>query len=167
MSLVGVIRVIHVLLAVFWAGGMFFFVLFLEPSIRSLGPDGGKVMQALQQRSFLGVMLIVGAITLLTGFFVFWRLSAGFSGAMMRSAYAHSLLLGAAAGVVTLAIGFFVTRPSLARMGALAAGGQGGPPSPEAARELDRLRARLRLAARTAAALLLLSVIAMAAARYL
>jgi putative copper export protein len=167
MDWVGFVRVIHVVLGVFWAGAMFFFVLFLEPSLRALGPEGGKVMQALQQRRFLGTMLTVGALTLLTGLVVFWRFTAGFSGGMMRSAYAHSLLLGAAAGAVTLGIGLFVTRPTVGRIGAIAASGQGSPPSPGEMAELERLRARLRVAARSAAALLLLSVIAMAGARYL
>ncbi len=43
-------RLIHIGLGVFWAGAIFFIVLFLEPSVRAAGPDGARVMQGLQQR---------------------------------------------------------------------------------------------------------------------
>ena len=42
----------------------------------------------------------------------------------------------------------------------------GGPPSPEAAAEIQRLQATLKIAGRTALTLLTLSVLTMAVARY-
>ena len=41
-------RIVHIGLGVFWAGTIFFFVFLLEPSVRSVGPQGGLVMKALQ-----------------------------------------------------------------------------------------------------------------------
>ncbi len=52
-------RFVHVTLGVFWAGTIFFLVLFLTPSVRAVGPEGARVMQALQQRHFMNVMPFV------------------------------------------------------------------------------------------------------------
>jgi hypothetical protein len=169
MSWVGILRAIHILLGVFWAGSMFFFVLFVEPSVRSLGPDGAKVIQALTRRRFLPILIGVGALTLVTGLIVFWRLTNGFAGDWLLNPYAHSILGGATTGVVTLGIGLFVSRPTLQKLldkGAAAAAA-GSPPSQADLAEIGRLQGRLRTAARVAAALLLLSVLLMAMARYL
>ena len=45
-----VMRTVHILLGVFWAGTFFFVVLFLEPSVRAAGLDGAKVMKGIQER---------------------------------------------------------------------------------------------------------------------
>jgi len=39
-----ILRVIHILLGIFWVGTALFFVLFFEPTIRAAGPAGGAVM---------------------------------------------------------------------------------------------------------------------------
>ena len=57
-------RILHVGLGVFWAGAMFFIVFLLEPSVRSVGPEGGRVMQALQKRGFLTIMPAVAVLTI-------------------------------------------------------------------------------------------------------
>ena len=41
------LRFVHIFSAIFWVGTTLFLVLFLEPTVRSLGPDGGKFMQRL------------------------------------------------------------------------------------------------------------------------
>lgn len=168
MSWVGTVRALHILLGVFWAGSMFFFVTFLEPSIRSLGPDGGKVMQALVRRRFLPILISVGTLTLVSGLVVLWRLTNGFAGGWMTSAYAHSILGGATTGLVTLGIGVFVSRPTLQRLLAkgAAVAASGKPPSEADQAEIAQLQGRLRTAARAGAALLLVSVLLMAIARY-
>jgi hypothetical protein len=54
-----VLRVVHVVGGVFWAGAILFVVHFLEPAVRDAGPDGARVMQALQKRRYLDVMPVV------------------------------------------------------------------------------------------------------------
>ena len=169
MSLLGIVRVLHIVSAVFWAGTMFFFVTFLEPTVRSLGPEGGQFMQALVARRFFNILISIAFFTLLSGFYVFWQLTDGFSPEWRQSAYTHTLLAGAAFGILTILVGLFVSRPTMERMTgkAQAMAASGKPPSPADLAELDALRTRLRLAGRTAATLLLLAVIAMASARYI
>ena len=48
-----VLRVVHVVGGVFWAGAVLFVVHFLEPAVRDAGPDGAKVGPALQKRRYL------------------------------------------------------------------------------------------------------------------
>jgi hypothetical protein len=56
------LRLVHIALGVFWAGTIFFFVMFLEPSVRAAGPDGARVMQGLQKRQFLNVMPVIAGL---------------------------------------------------------------------------------------------------------
>jgi hypothetical protein len=51
--LVITLRLLHIVLGAFWVGTLIFFALFLIPSVRDAGPDGAKVMAALQRRRFL------------------------------------------------------------------------------------------------------------------
>jgi hypothetical protein len=78
------------------------------------------------------------------------------------------LTAGAVAALAAFSIGLFVTRPRVGRV--LSLGRQvaesGGPPSPEVAAEMQRLQATLKVAGRTALALLTVAVLAMATARY-
>ena len=62
------LRLLHVGLGVFWAGTIFFIVLYLEPSVRAAGPAGGAVMQGLQERRLMTVLPVVALLTLVTGF---------------------------------------------------------------------------------------------------
>ena len=77
MTLV-LIRLLHVLLGVFWGGAVLFLMFFLDPATRAAGPAGGQVMQELQKRGFINVLLLVGLTTVLTGFYVLWAVSGGF-----------------------------------------------------------------------------------------
>jgi hypothetical protein len=56
-----VLRVVHVVGGVFWGGAILFVVHFLEPAVRDAGPDGAKVMQALQKRRYLDVVPAVAS----------------------------------------------------------------------------------------------------------
>ena len=161
MTVSAAIRTLHIVLAVSWAGSAFFQVLVLEPAMRRLGPDAGKMMGAMTA-SKLALLLTTSSIgTLLTGIYVFWWLSSGFESAWLRTPYAHSLMLGAATGILTFLMGLFVSRPTAEKLGRLAAAG-----GPEAAARIPKLANRLRFAARLGAVLLLISVLAMASARY-
>ena len=68
-----VLRVVHVVGGVFWGGAILFVVHFLEPAVRDAGPDGAKVMQALQKRRYLDVMPVVAALTVVSGYWLYWR----------------------------------------------------------------------------------------------
>jgi hypothetical protein len=93
------IRVIHVLGACIWLGAAFFIAWFLMPAMRDAGPDGGKVMAAVQKRGWVAIMPTIATITVLTGFWLY-RPYMGAEG--NASKY---LGLGGVIGVIALVIG--------------------------------------------------------------
>jgi hypothetical protein len=73
------------------------------------------------------------------------------------------LSVGMLAGVLTLGIGFFGSRPTARTIGEVAARMVAGcPPAPQDAAEMARLRGSLKLYLRAAGTMLLLAVLAMA-----
>lgn len=165
-----VLRILHILCGVYWAGALLFIATFLEPSVRAAGPDGAKVMQGIMQRRFLDIMPAVALLTILTGVELYRKASAGFDPAWIGSSYGTSITVGAVAALVAFVIGVGVMRPAAKRMGPLAQGAQALPEGSEREAQLaevQRLRRRSALAGRWVATLLAVAVIGMAAARYL
>ncbi len=164
------LRLIHIVLGVFWAGAMIFVALFLVPSVRDAGPDGMKVMAALQRRRFMDVMPIVAILTILSGAWLYWRASVGLQTAWITTPVGLTLTAGAVAAIVAFAIGVGIMRPAMLRAGALARAAAEAPERPEHAgqvAEAQRLRARSAAAGRVVAALLAVATACMAVARYL
>ena len=164
------LRLVHIALGVFWAGTIFFFVIFLEPSVRAAGPDGARVMQGLQRRHFLDVMPVIAGLTILSGIALYWRVSAGLTPTWIASSVGISLTVGGLASVLAFAIGVFVMRQAALRAAALGAALQQSPngPAQDALQaEIQALRLRARTSARWVAVLLAVAVAAMAVGRYL
>ena len=164
------LRLLHIVLGVFWAGTIFFFVIFLEPSVRAAGPDGASVMRGLQKRQFLNVMPLVAGLTILSGIALYWRVSAGLTPTWITSPVGISLTVGGLASVLAFVIGVFVMRRAGLRAAALASELQQSPdgPAQDALRaELQLLRTRARTSARVVAVLLGVAVATMAVGRYL
>lgn len=169
-ALMIVLRLLHIVLGVFWAGALFFLAWFLIPSVRDAGPDGAKVVQALQQRGFMNVLPVVALLTILSGVILMWRVSGGFQPEWSRSPLGMSLGIGAVVGVVAFVIGAGVMRPATMKANALSQTmAQLAEASARDARmaEIQSLRLRAAGAARWVAALLVITVVTMAVARYL
>lgn len=161
-------RLVHIVLGVFWAGTLFFFVTFLEPSLRAAGPGGAPVMQGLIKRGYLNILPTIAGLTILSGLVLYWRLSGGLTPGWITSSYGFSLTLGGVASIVAFTIGVFVMRRAALRIVALAGQAQsgGGAESEQIMEEIQALRVRARVSARWVAALLAVAVAAMAVARY-
>jgi hypothetical protein len=163
-------RVVHVVLGVFWAGTLIFVALFLVPAVREAGPEGARVMAAIQRRRFLDVMPLVALATLLSGLWLYWRMSAGFRWGWMTTPMGSSLGIGGLSATLAFIIGVGVMRPATLQAGALARDAAEMPDGPErAARmaQVQALRGRSVRAGRVVAVLLALATALMAVARYL
>jgi uncharacterized membrane protein len=163
------LRLLHILGGVFWAGTAIFTAAFLIPSIRALGPGGGAVMQQIAQVRKLPLYFMgAGVVTVLSGIGLYSKASGGFSNAWMHSGPGTTFGVGAVLGLIAMGVGMFVASPAAKRAGALAAtiGGAGRPPSPEQMAEMQRLQARMGKASALGAVLLVLATSAMAVARY-
>jgi hypothetical protein len=162
------LRILHIGLGVFWAGTMFFFVVWLEPSVRAIGPAGGPLMAQLKQRGYLSWMPAIAAFTILSGLALYWLVGRG-NPAWMSSRFAMTIGLGAASSVAAFVLGVSVMRPTALRVLALGAAAMQAPEGAERERvmaEMGPLRNRLRTVVRWIAVLLAGAVLAMAAARY-
>jgi putative copper export protein len=164
------LRLLHIVFGVFWAGAIFTMVLFVQPVVRAAGPEGGRFMARMRERRFFDVLPVAAILTMLSGIELYRRLSAGFSPAWIRTPYGMSLTVGALAAVVAFIIGMFVMRRATLRVLDLAQEAQRaaeGPARDAVTAQMDPLRTRAMISARVVAALLLVSVVTMAVARYL
>ena len=154
-----VLRLVHIVFGVVWVGMMTFTVFFLIPAIAEAGPEGGKVMAALQRRRILTVMPITALLTIASGIWLMLRVYGGMGG-LLASRMGVTLNVGATAALLAFILGIALMRPAMARAAALAQ-------DPAANKdEIQRLRARGAAVGRVVALLLLLAAGAMAAARY-
>lgn len=165
-----VLRVLHVVTGVWWAGATWTLAGFLTPAVQEIGKPGQEIMKELIQKRRLSEYIgIAGAISVITGLLLYWRASNGLHPTWILSGRGLSLSIGGLAGIATLGIGFRVIRTSALRMGEL--GRQieqsEGPPDPEVLQEMQGLQAKLESGGLWAAALLAVSVIGMAGAQNL
>jgi len=168
MLLLILLRLTHILFGIFWVGTVVFIALYLIPSVRDAGPDGAKIMQALQRRHVLEIVPAAALLTILSGLWLFWHDSAGHAD-WARSPMGMSLSLGALSAIVGFVIGVFVMRAATIQAGRLAATLDALPQGPEKdarAARIQRLRLRAAVSARWVAALLTLAAAFMAVARY-
>jgi hypothetical protein len=91
------LRLVHIVVGVFWVGAVAFIAFFLLPTIQSVGAAGGAVMQQLTQiRRMPGWLTAAGVLTILAGLLLYWHDSAGFGSVQwMRSGPGVTFGLGA------------------------------------------------------------------------
>jgi uncharacterized membrane protein len=164
------LRLVHVLLGVFWAGGAFFAAMFLVPSVRAAGPAAGPVMRQLMEvRKYPIYAMVFGLLTVITGLWMYFHDNSISGGSFARSHAGMAYGLGAIAAILTLIIGAVIMGPTSGKMTKLGTeiAAKGGPPTPEQQAMVTVLQGRLGLGARLASILLVVTVITMAIGRYL
>jgi uncharacterized membrane protein len=164
-----ILRLIHIAAGIFWVGAAFVFFLFIQPSVRELGPEGQQFMGHLGTRKKLpGIILISAILTVLAGILLYIRVSDGFSADWIGSGPGIGFTIGGVAALVTVILGLIITKPAADRMGALGQqiAAAGGPPKPEQLAEMQRLQGRLLSIGWVSMVLLVISVVTMATARY-
>src|SRR2546425_12335475 len=98
-----ILRMIHILSSVVWAGAVFFLTAVLQPAIAGGGPEAGRFMQRLASQSrFRLVMAIAPMLTVLSGLVLYGRVSAGFQNAWINSGAGLTLTVGGLAPLVRL-----------------------------------------------------------------
>ncbi len=165
-----VVRVLHIFAGMLWAGGTIVFAGFVEPNASALGPAGIPFMQRLAASSgFPKWMSLSAVVSTLAGAWLLWQSSAGFSPGWFSTGFGLSITLGAIAGISAALIGMIIQSPAASRLGRVSreVGKGGGPPTKEQSVEISVAQARLRLGGRISAVLLVLTVVLMAAARYM
>jgi uncharacterized membrane protein len=164
-----ILRIIHILSGIFWAGTAFFFVLFFEPTIKAAGPAGGTVMGRLTLTRFPMVMALSSILTVVAGFLMYWLDSGGFQVNWISTPPGVAMTIGSLAGILAFLLGGAVQMPASARMAVLQKEIQtaGGTPAPSQMEEMRVLQERISNASRRGAALMTIAVLGMAMAREL
>jgi len=155
------LRFSHVFFGAIWVGMMVFQVLFLAPALTELGPDAGKLMQAMVRRKLPMIVPLFALLALISGFWLFARLTGGSAG-LMQTAMGKAFGLGGVVALLAFLIGIFVMRPAMMKSMQLAQSRD-----PGAAAEIQRLQARATTLGRVVTVMLLFTLGAMAVARYL
>lgn len=171
MDLVMVIlRVLHILAGVFWAGAALMMAGFVTPTVQAAGPEGGKFMQGLLQHTrFSLVMALAAILTTLCGVVLFWRVSGGLQVSWLATGRGVSLMIGSLAGIVALVEGFAIQNRGATQLEALGKAIQaaGGPPSPAQMAQMREIQERIARGGEIGAVLFVVCVVGMAATRYL
>lgn len=164
-----VLRAIHVLCGVYWAGGTLAATLFFMPTARAMGPEGGKYIQRIMGGKYPKVMSAAAGLVLLTGYRLIWIVSGGFSVEWAQTGYGMAMLSGMTDATIAFVVGIIMVKRKGERLAAI--GGQiaasGKPPTPEQVAEMAGLQKAQALGMKIVAILLTLTVLAMAVARNL
>jgi hypothetical protein len=162
------LRLIHIVGGILWVGFALFLSIFLAPVLAGLGPDGGRVMAALQRRGLMNLLPLIALATILSGAGLMWWVS-GRRADFVASPMGMTLALGALSATVAFFLGVLITRPAAVRMSAAAQRLASATPE-----ERERIQASIGVLQRRVGAvgrwimvLLILAASAMAVARYL
>jgi uncharacterized membrane protein len=137
-----VLRFIHIVASVCWAGGGIIFFLFIEPTAKALAPTGMQFVQYMvTKRRFSIFMVVSSTLTVLTGALLIWQHASGNWLGYMSTGPGLVFTLGSITGVVVYFIGMFGVNPRAVRLSKLGQEIQaaGGPPTPEQGAELHKL----------------------------
>lgn len=163
------LRVLHIVTAVFWVGAVLFITMFLTPAIRGVGPAGGAVMsQLVQVRRLPMYMMGASVITLISGFLLYWADARLGGNEWLGSGAGRVFGLGGVLALVGGIAGTAVNAPTGKQLGALGAAMAvaGRPPTPEELATMERLQRRMATASVFVAILLVVSTVCMAVAPY-
>ena len=164
-----VLRFVHVVASLCWAGGGFITFLFLEPTAKDLEPAGMQFLQHMVgKRRFNMFMVVNSTLTVLSGALLLWQSTGGNLSAYMSTGPGLGFALGSLVGIVVYFVGMFGVGP---RAGKLAKIGEtiqvaGGPPSPEQVAEMQKLDKEMTTYSKVDFWLVALSLTLMATARY-
>lgn len=164
-----VLRLIHILGAIFWIGSGLYTFFFLGPALASTPAVMGQVMAGLQRRKFFRVQEIAAGLVILSGLRLLMIDSGGYSGSYFATGTGRTFAIAGIFALLAAVFNFGIARPTMARAAAAGASLAAAADAGEKARltqELDRLRKRGATAAMLAVTFGILAASGMAVARY-
>lgn len=164
-----ILRLLHIVAGATWVGFAVFGAFLLGPAIQDAGPEGGKVMGALQRRGMMTAMPLLAMTTIISGLWMYWRVSAGFNAAYMGSTVGAMYGVGGTLAILGFVLGLTITRPAMVKITAILQSLGPDTPAEERQRrmaEVGQLRSRAQATSRWLTMMLVAAVAAMAIARY-
>jgi uncharacterized membrane protein len=164
-----VLRFIHIIASVCWAGGGFILFLFVEPTAKALAPAGMQFVQYMvTKRRFSIFMVIASTLTVLSGALLIWQHLSGQWLDYVRTGPGLGFTLGSIVGIAVYFVGMFGVNPRAIRLAKLGEEIQaaGGPPTSAQGAELHRLDKEMSTLGLADFVLVALSLALMATARF-
>jgi len=164
------IRVLHVIMAGAWLGAVMFNTFLLGPTFKQIGPAAAPVTTALVRRGVVKYMASIGGLTVLTGFYLFWRFTGGFDPVVSGSRAGITFSIGALTGLIALILGGSMVGGSakkLVDLGGRMASMPEGPERAGAMKTMEMLRGRIETFGKIVTVLLLVSMATMALGHYI
>ncbi|NQW18443.1 MAG: hypothetical protein HQ478_13245 [Chloroflexi bacterium] len=157
-----VLRLLHILPGVMWAGGAVFATWIMEPRLRALGPQAaGPAMMSVGK--LMGpVLLSMGGVTIIIGLILIDRTPGRSYDQLFNNGWGWAIGIGLIASLIGFAFGM-ATSSTAKKLGGLMAAAE-GPPNPEEIAERTALAAKLRTYARIASVFVVIAVATMASA---
>ena len=152
-----VMRVLHILAGVIWAGSAIFLAVVLDPRLKALGPDVQRKVTAALAPSLRIVLDGGAAVTILVGILLVLRMDRLDS--LFNTNWGLAITTGLVASVLALASGIAAMSTTKKLIGT-------GQNTSDNHADVDGLSARATLLARITAALVVIAVVTMAAARF-
>ena len=157
-----VLRFAHVFFGALWVGMMAFQMFFLGPALEEAGPAAGSVMAGLMKRRLPVIMPLIALIALVSGMWLFMRLSGDNMAVVWGSKMGKAFGTGGAIALLAFLIGVVAMRPIMMKSMTLM---QSGDPAHRP--EIQRLQARASTLGKLVSYMLLVTLGLMAVARYL
>jgi uncharacterized membrane protein len=164
-----ILRFVHVVSSVSWAGGGFVTFLFIGPTAKDLEPEGMQFLSHMAgKRRFNMFMVINSTLTVLSGALLLWAATGGDLGTYVQTGPGLGFALGSLAGVVVYFVGMFGIGMPTGKLSQLGEEIQksGGPPTPAQVAEMQKLDKSISFYHKVDFALVALSLILMGTARY-
>ena len=164
-----VLRFVHVVASVCWAGGGFVNFLFIGPTAKELAPAGMEFLTHMAgKRRFNPFMVINSTLTVLSGALLLWAATGGDLVTYIQTGPGLGFALGSLTGVIVFFVGMFGIGMPLGKLTKLGEEIQkkGTPPSPEQVAEMQKLEKTVSINEKIDFALVLTSLILMGTARY-
>lgn len=160
-----VLRLIHILFGVFWAGTAIFLATILEPRLRKAGPQVMQPVMGALMPILTPAMMLAGTVTIVFGAVLTLRLRSGHLDTFFDAGWGVAILIGFVASVAAFTSGMITssTGKRLAKLGASIAGRE---PTPVEMAQMQKLGKRLTMLTRTSAVMVTVAVGTMAAARF-
>lgn len=164
------LRILHIGAGVLWVGAVALFTLYVEPTLKALGPDAEKFLKEIVEVRRVPIFFATtSTIAVLGGVLLYWRDSNGLQLSWITSPSGLAFTIGGLTAGAAWLGGNVFTRPAVEKVGAIAAEmkAAGGPPSAEVMARMHAAQERLRRISLITFGLLVVTVVGMASARYL
>jgi hypothetical protein len=163
------LRFAHVFFGALWVGMMAFQVFFLAPVLAELGAGAGPVMAGFMKRRIPVIMPIFALVAIISGMWLFQRMSGGDMQALMATSMGKGFAIGGAVALLAFLIGIIAMRPAMMKSMKLGEALATARPDERAGIqvEMQKLRERGTALGKLVTWMLLFTLAVMAVARYL